>query len=417
MGFADVDYRDRPVMVGFTYIAREGAAPAELVRRQLGRSLALPLLVLLRNSGKSFLVMILLCLGVEAAHAHTPDTSYASVEFTPSTLRLEFRYDLESLTRLVKIDANSDGLILESEFRAVESELRRFLRKQVEFEINEHPTDFGEFEPARWPKGEGSIPLADWNQTIVAFPFERKVREIPESVTLIFNIFEKLGDRHKVLGVFKQPDKPAYEVIYTFFEPDFLYFTNYAPSWWSQLGTFVWFGVEHIFIGYDHILFLLALMIGSKFWEVVKIVSAFTLAHTITLFLAATEIVTVPSRLVEICIAATIVYVAIENLLREESLHRWRITFLFGLIHGFGFANVLRELGLPREGLVRCLLAFNVGVELGQLVIVACLWPLWRVASNTKRGPLASRCLSGIILACGSAWLIDRFFGLEWMPF
>ena len=362
-------------------------------------------------------MMILLCVGIEVAHAHSPDTSYASVEFTPSTLRIEFRYDLESLTRLVKIDSNSDGLILESEFRAVESELRRFLRQQVEFEINEHATDFGEFEAARWPQAERSIPFADWNQTIVAFPFERKVREIPESVTLSFNIFEQLGDRHKVLGVFKQPDKPAYEVIYSFFEPDFLYFTDYAPSWWSQLGMFIWLGVEHIFIGYDHILFLLALMIGSKFWEVVKIVSSFTVAHTITLFLAATEIVTIPSRLVEICIAATIVYVAIENLRRDESPHRWRITFLFGLIHGFGFANVLSELGLPREGLVRCLLAFNGGVELGQLVIVSCLWPLWRVVSITKRGPLISRCLSGLILACGVAWLIDRSFGLEWMPF
>ena len=370
-----------------------------------------------RRLWDSILAFVLLFLGMEISQAHTPDTSYTSVEFTPSTLRVEFRYDLESLTRLVKIDANQDGLILESEFRSVETELRRFLRNRVEFEINEQPTDFGEFEQARWPKSDASIPVADWNQTVVAFPFERKVREIPESVTLNFRVFEQLGDRHKVLGVFKQPDKPTYEVIYTFFEPDFLYFTDYAPSWWSQLGNFVWFGVEHIFIGYDHILFLLALMIGSSFWQVVKIVSAFTVAHTITLFLAATETVTIPSRLVEVCIAATIVYVAIENLVRDESPHRWRITFVFGLIHGFGFANVLRELGLPREGLVRCLLAFNCGVELGQLVIVASLWPLWRLVSNTKRGPLISRYLSGAILACGSAWLIDRLFGLEWMPF
>ena len=362
-------------------------------------------------------VVVLLFASTEFSRAHTPDTSYASVEFTPSTLRLEFRYDLESLTRLTKIDENQDGQVLEAEFRKVESALRRFLRDQIEFEINEQKTDFGEFEAARWLPRESSILVADWNQAIVAFPFERKVREIPESITLSFNVFEKLGDRHKVLGVFKQPDKPAYEVIYTIFEPDFLYFSDYAPSWWSQLGSFVWLGVEHIFIGYDHILFLFGLMIGSKFWQVVKIVSAFTVAHTITLFLAATETVTMPSRLVEVCIAATIVYVALENLCREESPHRWRITFFFGLIHGFGFANVLRDLGLPREGLVRCLLAFNCGVELGQLVIVACLWPLWKLVSNTKRGPLISRILSGTILVFGSAWLIDRLLGLEWMPF
>ncbi len=363
------------------------------------------------------IAIVLFFSSTAVSHAHTPDTSYASVEFTLSTLRIEFRYDLESLTRLAKIDANQDGLILEAEFRQVESVLRRFLRDEIEFEINEQKTDFGEFEAARWLLGESAISVADWNQAIVAFPFERKIREIPESITLNFNVFGKLGDRHKVLGVFKQPDKPAYEVIYTIFEPDFLYFTDYAPSWWSQLGSFVWLGVEHIFIGYDHILFLFGLMIGSRFWQVVKIVSAFTVAHTITLFLAATETVTVPSRLVEVCIAATIVYVALENLLRDESPHRWRITFVFGLIHGFGFANVLRDLGLPREGLIRCLLAFNFGVEIGQLVIVACLWPLWKLVSNTRRGPLISRCLSGAILACGIAWLLDRLLGLEWMPF
>lgn len=158
-------------------------------------------------------------------------------------------------------------------------------------------------------------------------------------------------------------------------------------------------------------------MIASKFWSLVKIVSSFTIAHTITLILAATGVVSLPSRFVEVCIAATIVYVASENLLRESIPERWRLTFAFGLIHGFGFANVLRDLGLPNEGMTRCLLAFDLGVELGQLAIVALLWPVWQLVQRTKHAKKATQMLSILILIFGGCWLIDRFLGLEWMPF
>ncbi len=349
--------------------------------------------------------------------AHTPDTSYAIVKFTPDELQVELRYDLESLSRIVAIDSNHDGFIDRGELQLASPQLRKFLRREIQFEINEHVTDLGEYEPARWPPGETRIAQIDWNQSIVAFPFVRKVREIPESVSLSFSVFDRFGDRHKVLGVFEQPGKPPYELIYDAFEPDFLYFTDYSPSWWSQLGTFVWLGVEHIFIGYDHILFLLGLMIAGKFWALVKIVSAFTVAHTATLILAATGVIALPSRLVEVCIAATIVYVASENLLRTSIPERWRLTFAFGLIHGFGFANVLRDLGLPSQGMTRCLLAFNVGVEIGQLTIIAALWPLWHWVQKTKYASRAAFLLSSLILALGSGWLIDRLFGLEIMPF
>jgi hypothetical protein len=183
------------------------------------------------------------------------------------------------------------------------------------------------------------------------------------------------------------------------------------------MSKFVWLGVEHIFIGYDHILFLVGLLIASEFWSLVKIVSSFTIAHTLTLVLAATGIVALPSRLVEVCIAATIVYIASENLMRKSIGERWQVTFAFGLIHGFGFANVLRDLGLPREGLIRCLIAFNVGVELGQLAIVAMLWPLWRCVQSSKYAPHATQLLSLAIFALGSAWFVDRLFGLDLMPF
>ena len=119
------------------------------------------------------------------------------------------------------------------------------------------------------------------------------------------------------------------------------------------VGSFFLLGIEHILTGYDHLLFLLALILrGGNLWSLFKIITAFTIAHSITLALAALNIVMLPERLVEATIALSIAYVAAENLfMRKAVSHRWAVSFLFGLVHGFGFSNVLRELGLPKEGL------------------------------------------------------------------
>ena len=188
-------------------------------------------------------------------------------------------------------------------------------------------------------------------------------------------------------------------------------------SRWSQLAGFFRLGVEHIFLGYDHILFLLSLIVVCKFRDLVKIVTAFTVAHTITLILATLAYVQLPGRLVETAIAATIVYVALENFWIREGGRRWMLTFVFGLIHGFGFAGVLRELGLPKLGLVRSLLAFNVGVEVGQLAIVLLLFPLAAGVARWKYGKYAQWAISGAIAVCGLCWCVDRALGLGFMPF
>ena len=129
------------------------------------------------------------------------------------------------------------------------------------------------------------------------------------------------------------------------------------------IGSFFLLGIEHILTGYDHLLFLLALILrGGNLWSLFKIITAFTIAHSITLALAALNIVMLPERLVEATIALSIAYVAAENLfMRKAVSHRWAVSFLFGLVHGFGFSNVLRELGLPKEGLLWSLLNFNLG--------------------------------------------------------
>jgi hydrogenase/urease accessory protein HupE len=193
----------------------------------------------------------------------------------------------------------------------------------------------------------------------------------------------------------------------------------------AGLGETVWryfvSGVEHIAIGYDHIAFLLAVIVlARRFWPLFAVVTAFTVAHSITLSLAVLEVVTLPSRLVEAAIAGSIVYVAAENFFVSDIRRRWWITFAFGLVHGFGFASVLREYGIPRDAVVPALAAFNVGVEIGQLLIVGAATLLWKAgfALGRARGlqptePLQRKVglgLSGAVLVLGLYWLVERVF-------
>ena len=142
--------------------------------------------------------------------------------------------------------------------------------------------------------------------------------------------------------------------------------TAAPPSLLQVIGRYTEAGIEHIFLGYDHIAFLAAVVLWARrLWPVVKVVTAFTIAHSITLSLAALDIVRIPSSIIEPAIAASIVYVAAENFLSRDIDRRWRDTFCFGLIHGFGFASALQEFGLPRSALVPALASFNIGVEIG----------------------------------------------------
>jgi hydrogenase/urease accessory protein HupE len=201
-----------------------------------------------------------------------------------------------------------------------------------------------------------------------------------------------------------QTDSPRFEV-------------GRAPGFWTAAVRFLRLGVEHIFTGYDHIAFLIGLLLlGGSFKELVQIVTAFTLAHSITLALATLEVVSPTPRLVEPLIAASIVYVAAENLwalrrgTRAAALrHRWMLTFAFGLVHGFGFASVLRELHLPRSGVAAALVTFNLGVEVGQVCIVAVAVPLLAALRKTRWfEPLGVRVCSLAVGCLGLTWLVQR---------
>jgi HupE/UreJ protein len=198
--------------------------------------------------------------------------------------------------------------------------------------------------------------------------------------------------------------------------------------------AFVRHGVWHIWIGLDHILFLMALLLPAvlkfeenhwhavtgfheAFFNVFKVVTAFTLAHSLTLSLTALQIVSLPSRWVEAAIAASVLLAAANNLRAFFPGRLWLVAFGFGLVHGFGFASVLTELGLPSKALLVALLGFNLGVEIGQLAIVSLFLPL---AYSLRR----SRFYQGIVMKLGSgliallagAWLLQRVFDWKILP-
>jgi hydrogenase/urease accessory protein HupE len=193
------------------------------------------------------------------------------------------------------------------------------------------------------------------------------------------------------------------------------YYRGTVQGTLAVVGTFVPAGIHHILIGPDHILFLVGLLLlGGGGWALVRIVTAFTIGHSITLSLAALNLVTPPATVIEPAIALSIVFVGADNLLvgtRGRDVRAW-IALAFGLVHGFGFAYVLREFGLPREALAWSLFSFNVGVEIGQLLIVLAI--AGALALVRRRNQQAAQRLafagSLVVIAAGAYWFVQRVF-------
>jgi len=210
-----------------------------------------------------------------------------------------------------------------------------------------------------------------------------------------------------------------------------LQFGTAQATRWEQFSQYLVEGVWHIWIGFDHILFLLSLLLPAvlvlhmRHWqgvtrfgvaarEVLWVITSFTAAHSITLSLAALGLVSLPSRLVESAIALSVVLAAANNLWPLVEHRRWLVAFGFGLIHGFGFASVLAELGLPADALVLSLLGFNLGVEVGQMAIVAGFLPLAFLLRNTRfylRGIFVLG--SWLTMLVAFIWLLERAFDLK----
>jgi hypothetical protein len=187
-----------------------------------------------------------------------------------------------------------------------------------------------------------------------------------------------------------------------------------AMSWQKRFLLFIKAGVQHIIPkGLDHILFVLGLFFSSLiFMSLLKQVTAFTLAHTITLALAALGFVEIPAAIVEPLIALSIVWIAVENCVFKKT-NKWRpiIVFGFGLLHGLGFASVLSEYGLPKDDFVPSLLAFNIGVEIGQLsILLAATIVVWFIRKKSWYRKRIQIPASIAIALVGLFWFIERVF-------
>jgi len=195
----------------------------------------------------------------------------------------------------------------------------------------------------------------------------------------------------------------------------FDYFTGSRQGALAVVKKFLPSGAYHIFIGPDHILFIVGLLLlGGSLLRLLTIVTAFTIAHSVTLTLAALDIANPPARLIEPAIALSIVYVGIDNLMVGKSgwdVRAW-IAFFFGLVHGFGFAGVLREFGLPSQALALSLFSFNFGVEIGQVCIVVVVASLLAALRNRNNalGKQVAVVGSVVVILAGSYWFIQRVF-------
>jgi hypothetical protein len=175
--------------------------------------------------------------------------------------------------------------------------------------------------------------------------------------------------------------------------------------------SFMKLGIEHIFTGYDHLAFLVGLLIvTTSLGSMIKVITSFTVAHSITLALATFDLVIIPARITESLIALSIGYVAAENLLGIRAIERYRITFLFGLVHGFGFSNVLREMQLSRSHLALSLFSFNAGVEVGQIIFVLVTFPLIVYLARTHWQQQIKVAVSLTVMCLAVYWFVQRAF-------
>ncbi|MFQ5650131.1 MAG: HupE/UreJ family protein [bacterium] len=351
--------------------------------------------------------VVLLC-SLGSLPAHELNTSYTDINLHPHNRALSCTLilDVTDLDLIFDLDANGDGEITRDEIQVKIDEMRDTLYPKVHLSVAGEELLLEKQRPLLSEDGLGN--------TFVKFNFGQTLERIPWRFVLRLEVFDDLGPRHKNLVKVTRGSETLQAILTVDYREQAFSFAGDAGAVFEQSLQFVWLGMEHIFIGYDHILFLLGLiLIGGSLLNLVKMVSAFTVAHSITLILAVLQVVTLPSKLVESVIALSIVYIAAENFFVRKNDQRWLIAFVFGLMHGFGFAGVLTELGLPTNGLVASLLSFNVGVEIGQVTIVAACFPviLWIAKSHWQRQIVYS--LSSLILFFGLVWFVERALNLE----
>jgi hypothetical protein len=370
---------------------------------------------------KRLLAVGLLALALPSAFAHKPSDSYLTLNVTSAAIEGRWDIALRDLDFALALDADGNGELTWGEVRARHADIAAYATQRLAVRADDRPctVTVGAQQIDEHTDGAYSVlPLALACEAAS-----------PQALTLNYTLLSDLDPQHR--GLLNLSARGATRTAVLGGAQAEQRFELGRIDRWRQFTDYVREGVWHIWIGLDHILFLLSLLLpsvlawqaaqrrwqpvqrfGEAFVDVVKVVTAFTVAHSITLSLAALGVVDLPSRLVESVIAASIVVAALNNIRPQVTRRLWLVAFGFGLVHGFGFASVLADLGLPRAALVLALVGFNIGVEVGQLAIVALFLPLAFALRRTRfyRSALMKGGSLAIALA-GAVWLVERATG------
>jgi hypothetical protein len=371
---------------------------------------------------RALFVIVWLLISVPA-WAHKPSDSYLSLSIQDDHVVGQWDIALRDLDNAIGLDSDGNGELTWGEVRNNHDGIRAYAlsrlalsadrqvcRTQVLKQLIDHHAD-GAYSVLR-----------------VGFDCGGPIERLAVDYRLLFDI----DAHHKGLLRLTQGGQTSTAIFSR--ESPVQEFSVAKRSRWNESIQFIREGIWHIWLGFDHVLFLLALLLpavlvrsdgrwqavtdfSSVWWNVITIVTAFTVAHSLTLSLAALDIVRLPSRLVESAIAASVVLAGVGNLYPMMTSRRWMVAFAFGLIHGFGFAAVLTDLGLPQDSMLLSLVSFNVGVELGQLAIVAAFLPLAYLIRRTWSYPrLILTGGSLAVIAIALVWFTERAFDLRLFP-
>ena len=370
------------------------------------------------------LVALLFALGSGAALAHKPSDSYLTLTVPAAGSVLEGRWDiaLRDLDFVLGLDANHDGAITWGELKAARTRIAAYAFAHLALSAVGRGDRSGcqpELTALQVDEHvDGHYAVLRFRADCILAPTELAVR-----YALLFEVdpthrglIEVVANGHEQVDVLS-PGTPVASLNLS------------SPGRWQQFRDFLGEGIWHIWKGYDHILFLLTLLFpavvlrGRHGWEargslrdaaldVLKVVTAFTVAHSLTLSLAVLGVVHLPARWVESGIAVTVLLGALNNLRPVIVDRRWAVAFAFGLVHGFGFASVLADLGLQGPNLVLALVGFNCGVEVGQMAIVLAILPLAFLVRQTRLYRHAFMPAGSIVIGlAASYWLVARLSG------
>jgi hydrogenase/urease accessory protein HupE len=333
--------------------------------------------------------------------AHPVPFSYLDIRFQPTALDVTLTIHIFDLAHDLQVTPMER--LLDSAFLATkQSAIQTMLTPRLQLAADGHALD-----PV-WKQSE----VVEEQQSI-RFHLQYAVSAAPGMISISTVMFPYDSNHQTFINIYENRPTPVQRIV-NVNHPSTEYFSGTREGVWAVIQKFVPAGIHHILIGPDHLLFLVGLLLlGGSIRRLAVVVTSFTIAHSVTLSLAALNILTPPARLIEPAIALSIIYVGADNLLAQggRDVRAW-IAFAFGFIHGFGFANVLREMDLPTAALGWSLFSFNFGVEIGQLLVVISVATAF--AALRSRSEWAKRQLvfagSIVVIAAGTFWFIQRVF-------